>query len=174
MAVSMAINSLKLIKELTMKPAYALSYGEFGGVIERAKKDDVVMGNYAYIEIMGEQDLLGMPWVLPPGPNVLHIIFDDVDEVIQVAEEVDGREYIAVVPMTEEQGEQIVSFVRAHEDKKAFVTHCAAGISRSGAVAQFIMEYFGGSYADYKGFNPHTMPNARIRRILRGIAHMAH
>lgn len=38
--------------------------------------------------------------------------------------------------------QEIVDFVEKHKDKKAFIIHCAAGISRSGAVATYIKERF--------------------------------
>jgi predicted protein tyrosine phosphatase len=37
---------------------------------------------------------------------------------------------------------KIVDFVNKHNDKRVFLVHCSAGISRSGAVATFIKDKF--------------------------------
>jgi predicted protein tyrosine phosphatase len=38
--------------------------------------------------------------------------------------------------------QKIVDFVNLNQDKKAFIVHCSAGVSRSGAVATFIRYKF--------------------------------
>lgn len=37
---------------------------------------------------------------------------------------------------------KIIDFVNKHKDKAVFITHCSAGISRSGAVATFLYDKF--------------------------------
>lgn len=58
---------------------------------------------------------------------------------------------------TENKAKQIISFVNtSHAKKKDVIVHCFAGISRSGAIAKFINEYFmlGDTYLeDYVGHN---------------------
>jgi predicted protein tyrosine phosphatase len=48
--------------------------------------------------------------------------------------------------------------------------HCQAGISRSGAVAKFLGEYFNLSYSDIVKYSPMIKPNIRIVNILRKIS----
>lgn len=158
-----------------MKPCYALSYPQFRASLDEAKIDDTNIGekgkNSAVIEVMGEQDLLFFPFYFKQDhPNVLRLLFDDVDTPLTTSSLGDGRDVIPVVPMTEEQGQLIVDFVRANKDKQNFVVHCAAGISRSGAIAKFIVEYFDGEEWYYQHLNPHTMPNSRILNILRRLS----
>lgn len=53
----------------------------------------------------------------------------------------------------------ILSFINHHGTKKDYLIQCFAGISRSGAIAKFINEYYdaGNWYLeDYKGYNRHV------------------
>jgi predicted protein tyrosine phosphatase len=159
-----------------MKPVHAMSYREFCHTMEYNKIDDSNVEAYpsGIIEIMGEQDLLFFPfWFKQNHSNVLRLCFDDVDEPLNVKllrDIEDKREYIPVVAMSHEQGKEIVSFVKANEDKKSFIIHCAAGVSRSAGVALFINDYFSGDWYHFKQVNPNTKPNIRIVKILTKIA----
>lgn len=159
-----------------MKPVYALSYREFCASMDYNKVDDsnVESKNSAVIEIMGEQDLLIHPfWFKKDHMNVLRLCFDDVDEALTtklLGDIYDEREYIPVVPMSIEQGKKIFDFVKENLLAKSFIIHCAAGVSRSAAVALFINGYFGGDWHHFKQINPHTKPNIRIVKILNRIS----
>lgn len=140
---------------------------EEGGITD----ENVESKDAAFIEIMGEQDLFRMPCHFKRNhPNVLRIFFDDVDEVIYPADLSGWGGIEPLIPMTPEQGREIFNFIVANAGKAQFVVHCAAGISRSGAVAQFITEHFGGSFADFKKLNYWTHPNQRILNILRKLS----
>lgn len=158
------------------KKAYALSYQEFKASLDYVGiTDDNVESKdkTALIEIMGEQYLLIHPFYFKKDhSNVIRLVFDDVDEPLHVpllGDVPDEREYIPVVPMNEEQGKLIVEFVKANQNVGTFIVHCAAGVSRSGAVAKFITEYFGGEDKDFYKLNPYTKPNQRILTILRNL-----
>lgn len=69
--------------------------------------------------------------------------------------------------ITEEQAKQIYEYIKSHSNKTRLFVHCAAGISRSGAVGSFAFEYFGGRYKDLLLRHPHILPNGRITRLLR-------
>lgn len=157
-----------------MKPVYAMSYAGFVSNMILSKLDDsnIESKNSAVIEVMGEQDLLQMPHHFKQDhPNVLRLLFDDVDEPLQVNRlGTDGREYVPVIPMSEAQGKQIFEFIKTNKDAVNFIVHCAAGISRSGAVAKFITEYFGGTDREFYFLNPYTKPNSRILNILRKLS----
>lgn len=156
-----------------MKQAHALSWARFCVSLRSASiTDDNVESKdrTALIEIMGEQDLLSMPHHFKKDhPNVLRLLFDDVDEPTRRKVLGDHGEVQFSVPMTKEQGQEIVDFVKKNKDVGNFIVHCAAGVSRSGAVAKFITEYFGGEDRDFYKLNPYTQPNARILTILRNL-----
>lgn len=161
------------------KRAYALSYQQFKASLDYAGiTDDNVESKdkTALIEIMGEQNILSAPFYFKKDhPNVIRLMFDDVDESYKVFkldgtdDIIDEREFRMLVPMNEEQGKLIVEFVKANQNVGNFIVHCAAGVSRSGAVAKFITEYFGGEDKDFYKLNPYTKPNQRILTILRNL-----
>jgi len=127
----------------------------------------------AIIEIMGEQDLLIHPFYFKhEHHNVLRLCFDDVDTELTVkllGNIKDSREYIPVIPMNEGQGKRIVEFVEANQDANVFIVHCAAGFSRSGAVAKFIDEAINEDSTVFNQNNKCIKPNQRILSILRMI-----
>jgi len=155
-----------------MKTVLAQSYTAFQQtMLANGLDDDNVekRGKACFIEICGEQDLLHMPhWFKRDHPNVLRLEFDDVEEPLQVHRlGEDGREYIPVVPITEAQGKAVLAFVERNREADICIVHCAAGVSRSGAIAQWISEYNGISYETFKMLNRHTIPNEEVLRVLR-------
>lgn len=94
--------------------------------------------------------------------NVLNIMFDDIDEAELHTRMSDCK------GMSVEQGKQIISFLETINKKKVktIIVHCAAGISRSGAVGSFINNYFNLHYNQFKKDNPHIHPNSRVSMIL--------
>jgi predicted protein tyrosine phosphatase len=112
--------------------------------------------------------------------NVLNLKFDDV-ETNQYEPVLVNRNGKLVVQqgrlkysaMTKEQGQKIVDFVKTidPEQVKVIIVHCAAGVSRSGAVGTFLSEYFA-DYVDNMEFhntNPHIQPNPTVLRILHNL-----
>ncbi len=47
------------------------------------------------------------------------------------------------------------------------IVHCAAGVSRSGAVGLFVRDYFSLDYSEFKRQNPHIVPNLWVSKVLR-------
>lgn len=94
--------------------------------------------------------------------NVLIQHFDDVSEDMQLSP-TNSQQTKA---FTYEQAEELVNFVNRNKDKGLFLVHCAAGISRSGAVGQFIIDYLNGDKEIFKRYNPNILPNPYIRSIL--------
>ena len=65
----------------------------------------------------------------------------------------------------------IVDFINKHKDKSAFIVHCSAGISRSGAVATFLYDKFL-SEIDKEQFrreNRYIIPNLYILNRLKSL-----
>lgn len=77
-------------------------------------------------------------------------------------------------PITTKQAQEIVEFIMSRLKKtEMFLVHCSAGISRSGAVATFIMnllqemEYSRDRAEDFKKSNPQIIPNVYVKEILQ-------
>jgi len=51
-----------------------------------------------------------------------------------------------LVLMSDEQGYQILRFLRENESYNELVVHCEGGISRSAAIARFVSDYYGIPY----------------------------
>lgn len=76
--------------------------------------------------------------------------------------------------ISEEQAEQIASFIKTMDKSKDLIVHCSAGISRSGAVGVIANDYLNAPESnDYKFFwqnHKHIQPNwyviSKIKRKL--------
>jgi len=67
------------------------------------------------------------------------------------------------------QAGQIVAFLDEHRNAGVDVmVNCEAGISRSSAVANFVLEYFGSRQEPFAP--PHYRPNPHVLRVLREVA----
>lgn len=102
-------------------------------------------------------------WFVKEHPNVLNLDFDDI---------VEDRMYKGHLfkAMSEEQAEKCVDFIEKNKGKH-FEVHCTAGISRSGAVCQFIFDFFNEnkcySEEDFNYFNRHINPNNHVLTLLK-------
>lgn len=117
----------------------------------------------AFISILDTEDSL--PVFHQEHANLLQLRFDDVEEDIEVPVIGTGKT-LAIRAMTQDQAGAIVRFVAAHRDKKIFVVHCTAGVSRSGAVGHFVNEFLGGNRAGFKEMNPNICPNRHVLKLL--------
>lgn len=71
---------------------------------------------------------------------------------------------------TADQAEQIVQFCNRNKDKQEIYIHCAGGISRSGAVGEFVNDNWSeDSYQDFKLRNHSIYPNVYVLRVLRQV-----
>jgi predicted protein tyrosine phosphatase len=103
--------------------------------------------------------------------NVLIQYFDDVDEDMSIPI-IGTNEFKKCTAFTLDQAVQILEFINlpANKSRKQCIVHCAAGVSRSGAVGTFINDYFKGNYFDFKKLNPNIHPNNHIIRTLKNVA----
>lgn len=97
--------------------------------------------------------------------NVLVLFFDDVEEDVVIHNF--GGKPINIKSMSVEQAEEIVSFIEKHKEKQKCFIHCSAGISRSGAVGTFIVDYMGLDWFKFKIDNPHIHPNNYVLKTLK-------
>ncbi len=112
-------------------------------------------------------DTAGTYWVpyFENKSNVKVLYFDDADEDLI---ESDGK--IKATAFTIAQAKELLEFVECNKDRETCIVHCAAGISRSGAVGLFVNDYFGGDYFEFKKNNPRTHCNQLVLRLLKQAA----
>lgn len=93
--------------------------------------------------------------------NVLILHFDDVSEDLM------HPEHGLIKAMDEGQAERVIKFLEANKGAKKLLVHCAAGVSRSGAVAQFVNDYYGGDKEYFKRNNKYILPNPHVFALLK-------
>ena len=100
--------------------------------------------------------------------NVLVLYFDDVEKDLEIP--IIGENRIQKVKaFTIEQAKILFDFIVKNSEKKSFIVHCSAGISRSGAVGTFINDYFRQSYFEFIEKNPYILPNQHVLRLLNKV-----
>jgi len=97
--------------------------------------------------------------------NVINFDFDDVSNRLEKSPINKNECY----PMTEDDEVKNFNFIKKHSGRN-FIIHCAAGISRSGAVGQFITDYLELDQMDFRQKNPNILPNGHISRLLNKLA----
>lgn len=102
-------------------------------------------------------------WFIDEHSNVLNLEFDDVtDDLVW-----HGHLFKA---MNEEQADKCIDFIEKNKGKNIYV-HCKAGISRSGAVSQFIFDFYNKdniyNESDFEYFNRHIRPNNHVLTLLK-------
>ena len=155
-----------------MKKVYILSKREFDSLMTKKglNVDNVVdkVPMTAFISICSEVDqenfLDQRPHFTKDTDNVLNLLFEDITE--DVMTKTMGKD-VLMKAFTKDQGKKIVEFLEKHKDKESLIVHCAAGISRSGAVGTFAAEYYDLNYSDFKKDNPHIHPNSLVITTLR-------
>jgi len=91
--------------------------------------------------------------------NVLHLYFDDVENDID--------DDVKAKSITEEQIKEIVEFLYKNKNKELLFVHCSAGISRSGAIGLFALDYFNGDKEHFNKYNKHISPTIKVIRLLK-------
>jgi len=87
-----------------------------------------------------------------------------------------GEEFVARVAhegptgiFTPFKAKKLYEFIKRNKEKSMAIVHCAAGISRSGAVGTFIFDLYGResmTWDEFKRKNPQIEPNQHILRLL--------
>lgn len=151
-----------------LNEVFIMGKSQFNKLMESNDLTDInVEAKGKNIALISINDTLGgwsEPWFKEDHANVLRLWFDDVENDLQVSP-TNRRQCKA---FTEEQAKQVVEFIDRNKDKN-FIVHCAAGISRSGAVGRFISDYLGTDKDRFKNMNPHILPNSHVSRLLHKV-----
>jgi len=122
------------------------------------------------ISITGVIDsLIALP-LIKDGPDRISLQFDDVeDEYDDFGHAKPRVEYY--IYFDEKMARNICEFVkRTHENDREnndlLVVNCHMGISRSGAVSDFVRSVCGIDYNLWKRMNPQLIPNLLVKKLL--------
>jgi len=99
--------------------------------------------------------------------NVMIMHFPDVGEMYHMRFPKDPNLF------TKFKAKKLYEFIKRNKDKNLAILHCAAGISRSGAVGTFIYDLYGRdtmTYEEFRRKNPRIQPNSYILNTLHEIA----
>lgn len=109
-----------------------------------------------------------IPYFKKQHENVLTIFFDDVEK------DIEDEKYGKIEAFSYGQAQQIIYFIKANKHRAKCLLHCAAGVSRSGAVGAFINDYFLGDHVEFKKRNPHIYPNGYVLSLLNRVLREQH
>ena len=142
-----------------------LNYNDFWEMREKNSINDETVETYEdtlFISILDSANWFAKRQFQEDHKNVLTLQFDDVlhDGEPSPTNNIDTRAF------DNTDGNKVMKFLDDNQDAEFCVVHCAAGISRSGAIGQFVNDYFGGDYAMFKQRNPQIMPNEMIVMML--------
>ena len=143
-----------------MGKVFVVSKHHFNSILNEYKINDETVENFkdnAFISINDFTGSFSDHLLEKDHDNYISLNFDDITEEEQKSPTNKGQTKV----ISDEDIEKIVEFVKKHKDK-TFIVHCAAGISRSGAVGLFINDYFGYDYKEFKKDNPYIIPNRYI------------
>ena len=97
--------------------------------------------------------------------NVLNLDFDDISTPAEWKNLSSCTQYVL---FDDEMAQLIVGFVEKNKDASVWIIHCSAGVSRSGAVAQWLKDWLEMKYS-VKPNNVdgcYATPNPHVLRIL--------
>lgn len=147
---------------------YVMSKVQFQDLINRNGIDDSTVDEfikYAFICIDDTNgEFYSYPLFCMDHHNVLRLSFDDVEEDLQIS----PTNKKMTKAFTEKDAKKIIEFLNSNKNIDNLIIHCAAGISRSGAVGRFALEYLKGDQEFFYNNNKHILPNAKVLRILNG------
>ena len=151
------------------KKVYIWSKPEFNSALGRLNINDTNVEEIPKIAFISINDTMGQwnqSWFDQDHPNVLRLWFDDVE---QDGELWSPTNAIHVEAFNSYQAQDLLDFIERNKDKDNFIVHCTAGISRSGAIGQFIADYFQCDKDEFKRMNPYIAPNGRVSRMLNNL-----
>jgi hypothetical protein len=94
--------------------------------------------------------------------NTLPLLFDDISNPDLVG----AHKFVL---FNSAHAHKVIRFIKDNEHKSFCVVHCAAGISRSAAIAEFIADLWRIPYEEFKKVNPGRFPNPHVSSLLREV-----
>jgi len=141
-----------------------LSRREF--VLTMHELEHVLQVGVAFISIFTEQE--GSAPHIPSHLSLYTLLLDfhDIDEPFICVEKPDPAQG-SYHGMSMDQAKEVVAFAEKHKAASLIIIHCAAGVSRSGAVGTFLAEYYGVDWREFARMNPQILPNQYVLKLLR-------
>ena len=159
-------NLLTKILKMKKPRIYVWSKVKFHEMKNTNNIDDLNIDEYknaAFICINDSSgDYYNQPLFAYNHPNVLTLYFDDVEQdgELSPSNKEENKAF------TKNQAAKIVEFLKSNKHVETLIIHCAGGISRSGAVGRFALDYLNGDKESFKLNNSHINPNGRVLRML--------
>ena len=145
---------------------YVLSKVNFQDILDSNKINDDNVDefiHYAFICINDSSgDYYHNPLFVSCHHNVINLFFDDVENDMEMS----PTNHKETRAFTENDAAKVIKFLDENYKTKFLLVHCAGGISRSGAIGQFALDYLKGDKNKFKLDNPQILPNARVLRLL--------
>lgn len=109
----------------------------------------------AFISIISPGDT---PYFCRDHKNVINLVFSDTIETDDIASFNTGL------------ATELINFIKQNEDKVQWYIHCSAGVSRSGAVGMFLIDYLSNVDIDYfTKVNCKIDPNSYVLGVLENL-----
>jgi len=144
-----------------------LNYNAFWEMRQTHNIDDSTVETYKsdtiFISILDSAKWFAKPQFQKDHSNVITLQFDDV---LHSGDRSPTNDVPNTRSFAESDGKKIIEFLENNPDAKFCVVHCAAGISRSGAIGQFVNDYYKGDYDSFVRHNPQIMPNQMVIQTL--------
>ena len=98
------------------------------------------------------------------------VVFSDI--TAKEYERFDARTQSEVTLFTRKHAGEIIDFLKKLDEAEVLVVHCAAGISRSGAVGAFASRFLGINHREFYSKNFRIHPNYHILSLLNEVSGM--
>jgi predicted protein tyrosine phosphatase len=161
----MSINAVKAVNYGSMKDY--LSGVPTSAIAALATMYDKVW----IISITGPNDAR-VPPLVRDGVDRIALQFDDVEDEYDGYSGITKPRYEEYTYFDERMARKVCEFIkRAHESNgesnDLLVVNCHMGVSRSGAVSDFVRSVCGINYEFWKRMNPQVNPNLLVKGLLR-------
>lgn len=145
---------------------YVLPKVEFHNILKKYEIDDDNVDEFIKYAFISINDTSGKyyhePLFKEDHGNVLTLFFDDVENDLERS----PTNKNVCKSFSEDQAKQVLTFLNQNKDVETILVHCAAGISRSGAIGQFALDFLKGDKDFFRITNKYIMPNSKVLRLL--------
>jgi predicted protein tyrosine phosphatase len=137
-----------------------LSYADFNQYVSIIGTD---YPDKIFISILDSEGWFSKPQNII-GDNTLTIQCDDV---FKSGEPSPTNPTTNTRAFDKDDAKKIIDLLQKYPEASECVVHCAAGISRSGAVGEFVNDWYKADYYEFAHNNPKIHPNGLILRTLK-------